>query len=125
MLLCLSLAAAALNSCVEDAAYQTYEPPKEEIPQEPRPYKLGTPASHPTGISGLSSICLNEKGDGFYVAHDKGRLYETGLDGTVKGIVPFESSHDWEGVTVDRSDGTVYLCEEREWAVYAFLCALL
>ena len=118
LILCLSLAAAALNSCVEDAAYQTFEPPKDEVPPGPVLYRLGTPVTYPTGIPGLSSICLNEKGDGFYAAYDKGKLYEIGLDGTVKGIVPFESSHDWEGVTVDRSDGTVYLCEEREWAVY-------
>ncbi len=104
-----------MNSCVKDAAYGVPETPS--TPQ-PALYKLGTPKAYETDVTGLSAICLNENEDGFYAAYDKGLLYEIGLDGKVKGTVPFETSHDWEGVTVDRSDGTVYLCEEREWAVY-------
>lgn len=114
LVLCI-LAAASLSSCVKDAAYGVPESPSTP---DPVLYKLGTPVTYETGITGLSAICLNENEDGFYAAYDKGLLYEIGLDGKVKGVLPFETSHDWEGVTVDRSDGSVYLCEEREWAVY-------
>lgn len=81
-------------------------------------YKMGTPEVFKTGITGLSAVCVNENGDGLYAALDDGLLYEVGLDGTVKGTVPFESEHDWEGVTVNRADRTVFLSEERERAVY-------
>ncbi len=122
---------AAFVSCVKDPAFvpETHEP---EVTDEPsgegggsgeespagKNYALSGEKSYATGLDGLSSICLNEKGDGFYIAQDGGLLYEAGLDGTVKGTVPFKSSHDWEGVTVNPADGTIYLCEEREWAIY-------
>ena len=113
--------AAMAVSCLKDEEVHLTEPENEE-PQQPveeTRYTLSDWKEYKTGIAaGLSAIVLNERGDGFYAAHDKGLVYEIGLDGTVKGTVPFESSHDWEGITVDRTDGTVYLCDEREWAVY-------
>ena len=94
--------------------------PDNEVGKDDKPvlYKMGNKEVFETGIVGLSAVCVNENGDGLYGALDDGLLYEIGLDGTVKGTVPFKSEHDWEGVTVDRGTGTVYLSEEREWAVY-------
>ena len=129
IILCLCIATFAL--CVNDPAFVP-DTPEPEATDEPsgeggesggevaadKNYTLSGENSSATGLEGLSSICLNEKKDGFYIAQDRGLLYEAGLDGTVKGTVPFKSSHDWEGVTVNPDDGTIYLCEEREWAIY-------
>ena len=129
IILCLCIATFAL--CVNDPAFVP-DTPEPEVTDEPsgeggesggevaadKNYTLSGENSSATGLEGLSSICLNEKRDGFYIAQDRGLLYEAGLDGTVKGTVPFKSSHDWEGVTVNPDDGTIYLCEEREWAIY-------
>lgn len=83
-------------------------------------YTMGTPVSYSTGLEGLSAICLNEAGDGLYVAEDNGHVYEFGFDGTLKNTFSFpkpDNAHDWEGIT-RADDGSIYLCEERKREVY-------
>ena len=83
-------------------------------------YTLGDRASYSTKLEGLSAICLNEAGDGLYVAEDNGRVYEFGFDGSLKNTFSFPSpndAHDWEGIT-RAADGSIYLCEERDREVY-------
>jgi uncharacterized protein YjiK len=75
---------------------------------------------YPTGLEGLSAICLNEAGDGLYVAEDNGHVYEFDLEGKLKNTFSFpapDNAHDWEGIT-RASDGSIYLCEERAREVY-------
>ncbi|MBR0299409.1 MAG: SdiA-regulated domain-containing protein [Bacteroidales bacterium] len=69
---------------------------------------------------GLSSIALKADGTGFYGVYDKGLVYEIGLDGTDIKAVSSKTSHDWEGITVNPSDGSVYICDEAEWSFYKF-----
>ncbi len=83
-------------------------------------YTLGTQTSYDTGLEGLSAICLNEAGDGLYVAEDNGHVYEFSLDGVQKNKFSFakpDDAHDWEGIT-RAADGSIYLSEERTREVY-------
>ncbi|MDY3979698.1 MAG: SdiA-regulated domain-containing protein [Tidjanibacter sp.] len=79
---------------------------------------LGEVNEYLTGISDFSGVCINETETGLYGISNAGLLYNIGFDGTVLGTVPFTSTHDFEGVTVDKSTGTIYLCEEAEMAIY-------
>ena len=83
-------------------------------------YILKDQKVYETGVesSGFSSIIMNENGDGFYIAHDEGLLYQTGFDGTVTSAVPLDPVNDWEGLAMDRSTGTIYICAERERKIY-------
>ena len=134
----LIVCAALAVSCLPEDNYhpvETPEPgPEQTTPQEPANpqdqitleknsngcYILKDQKVYNTGVepSGLSSIILNQKGDGFYVAHDEGTLYEIGFDGTVKNTVPLDPVNDWEGLTIDRATGTIYICAERERKIY-------
>ena len=83
-------------------------------------YTLGTQTYYNTGLEGLSAICLNEAGDGLYVAEDNGHVYEFSLDGVQKNMFSFakpDDAHDWEGIT-RAADGSIYLSEERTREVY-------
>ena len=83
-------------------------------------YTLGETTSFDTGLEGLSAICLNEAGDGLYIAEDNGHVYEFGLDGKQRNKFSFPSpdnAHDWEGITRS-ADGKIFLCEERLREVY-------
>ena len=92
----------------------------DDKPSESKVYTLGEVKSYDTGLEGLSAICLNEAGDGLYVAEDNGHVYEFGLDGKQKNKFSFPSpdaAHDWEGICRG-ADGKIYLCEERLREVY-------
>ena len=87
-------------------------------------YTLGTPTSYDTGLEGLSAICLNEAGDGLYIAEDNGHIYEFGLDGKLRNTytVPNPDKRekvDLEGIARSADGKTIYLCEERFREVYS------
>lgn len=93
-------------------------------------YALGTLTAYPTSdlrfgddqkLEGLSAICLNEAGNGLYIANDNGFVHEFGFDGTLKNTFSFPSpnnARDWEGITRSPDGKTIYLSEERTREVY-------
>ena len=100
-----------------DDTQQQTEPSESGLQKNDKGYFiLKDQKEYNTGVesSGFSAIILNQKGDGFYVAHDEGTLYEIGFDGAVKNTVPLDPVNDWEGLTIDRATGTIYICAERE-----------
>ena len=105
----------SLASCLRD------EPViREEAKGETGTYVMGSPVEFSTKFEGLSAICLNEAGDGVYVAEDNGHIYEFTLEGVLKNTFSFPApndAHDWEGITRAK-DGSIYLCEERAREVY-------
>lgn len=107
----------SLASCLRDEPVIVEQGSK---PSEGKVYTLGETTSFDTGLEGLSAICLNEAGDGLYIAEDNGHVYEFGLDGKQRNKFSFPSpdnAHDWEGITRS-ADGKIYLCEERLREVY-------
>lgn len=101
--------ATLLWSCVGDAPAAGTTPDPEQVT---------VTEYHKAYVSGFSGVCINEAADGLYGVSDNGSLYDISFDGILEGALPFVSSHDFEGVSVDSSDGSVYLCEERERAIY-------
>ena len=105
----------SLASCLRD------EPViREEAKGETGTYVMGSPVEFSTKLEGLSAICLNEAGDGVYVAEDNGHIYEFTLEGVLKNTFSFPApndAHDWEGITRAK-DGSIYLCEEKAREVY-------
>lgn len=85
-------------------------------------YEMDSPNAFSTKLEGLSAICMNGAGNGVYVAEDNGHIYEFTLEGVMKKEYSFpapDDAHDWEGIAKAK-DGTIYLCDERERAVYVF-----
>ena len=108
----------SLGACLRDDPIEGYDPDETKV------YTLGTPTSYDTKLEGLSSICMNEKGDGLLVAEDNGHIYEFGLDGKLKNTfeVPKPSGRskvDLEGITLSLDGKSVYVCEERFREVYS------
>lgn len=107
----------SLASCLRDEPVIIEQDNK---PSESKVYTLGETKSYDTSLEGLSAICLNEAGDGLYIAEDNGHVYEFDLEGKQKNKFSFPSpddAHDWEGITRS-ADGKIYLCEERLREVY-------
>ena len=121
----LLITVSSLASCLRDEPVnivetETETKEEEKTDQATLEYVLGAPADYSTKLEGLSAICLNEAGDGLYVAEDNGRVYEFGLEGKLKDTFSVPSpndAHDWEGITRAK-DGKIYLCEERLREVY-------
>ena len=98
--------------------------------QDYKVYTLGTPTAYSTDdlrfgdnqkLEGLSAICLNEAGNGLYIANDNGFVHEFGFDGTLKNTYSFPSpnnARDWEGIARSTDGKTIYLSEERTREVY-------
>ena len=107
--------ASSLTSCLRDEPVIRTDPSAGT-----NTYVLDSPTEYPTKLEGLSAICLNEAGDGVYVAEDNGHIYEFTLEGVLKNTFSFPAphdAHDWEGITRAK-DGSIYLCEERLREVY-------
>lgn len=87
-------------------------------------YTLGKPTAYSTSsysLEGLSAICMNEAGNGLYIANDNGFVHEFGFDGTLKNTFTFPSpnnAQDWEGIARSTDGKTIYLSEERTREVY-------
>ena len=116
-ILCL-LFGSSLASCLRDDPIEGYNGSGED---QGSVYTLGTPVSYSTSLEGLSAICLNEAGEGLYVAEDNGHVYEFSLDGQLRSKLSFPSpddAHDWEGICRTPDGSTIYLCEERLRQVY-------
>lgn len=99
--------AALMSSCVQDDIH----------PMADRPVESWT--EYATTIRGLSGLCLNAAGNGLYAVSDGGTLHELSFDGTV-GRTLYESTHDFEAVTLDQQTGALYLADEGENAIYRF-----
>lgn len=69
-------------------------------------------------ISGFSGVCMNEDGTGLYGVADEGDIYKISFEGKKLGKLPLNVEKDFEGVTTDATNKVVYVCEEREWAIY-------
>ena len=121
LILCAALAVSCLPADNYHPVVEDEEPQQPALEKNDKGhYILKNQKVYNTGVepSGLSAIILNQKGDGFYVAHDEGTLYEIGFDGAVKNTVPLDPVNDWEGITIDRATGTIYICAERERKIY-------
>ena len=121
----------SLTSCLRDEPYEgwidTAEQAKEETGNTGDSYKaytMGTPTAFSTSdykLEGLSAICLNEAGDGLYVANDNGYVHEFDFEGKLKNTFSFPSpndARDWEGISRSTDGKTIYLSEERTREVY-------
>lgn len=113
-----AVCAFVLVGCGDDNNIES--PAGDEQPEESGPLSLGEVTTFLTEdkISGFSGLCLNEDGTGLYGVSDGGELYSISLEGEKLGKLPVEVEKDFEGITVDTDNKVIYVCEEREWAIY-------
>ncbi|MBO7300975.1 MAG: SdiA-regulated domain-containing protein [Tidjanibacter sp.] len=84
------------------------------------PWALGEVTTYLTDnkISGFSGVCLNENGTGLYGVSDSGEIYNISFEGEKLSKLPLSAVKDFEGIATDAVTKKVYMCEEREWAIY-------
>lgn len=71
-----------------------------------------------TEVSGLSGLCYGPNNASLFAVSDKYGIYELNFDGSTKRKLPFTGTNDFEAITINRTNGRIYLAEETLMNIY-------
>ena len=71
-----------------------------------------------TEVKGLSGLTLGRDGKSFLAVSDKYGIYNIDTTGSLIRKLPYNGSNDFEGVTVNQSNGLIYLADEASMSIF-------
>jgi uncharacterized protein YjiK len=105
------LLALPLAGCVEDEVYV------------PDINEKGYLEYEVPGVPELSGLSYNRDRTGFLAVSDHGTVHEIGFNGVQSRQFPYEQGNDFEGVTVNRLTGEIYVVDEARMTVFRLSAA--
>ncbi|MDR1273525.1 MAG: SdiA-regulated domain-containing protein [Odoribacteraceae bacterium] len=75
------------------------------------------------GLPELSGLCYNRDRSAFLAVSDHGGIYEVGFNGALLRQFPYPEGNDFEGITMNRLTGEVYVVDETRMTVFKLAAA--